>query len=197
MPGTGVWYSTRTRVKLLLIQLIRVQRVMPPVPGEPPTRPRRRLLGERNIHVPQKLTNRGLQGQAKLVYRLLNPLGFVAFKMGRRQGGPSRTGGRGRISKAIRNRRATQPPAHFQRNPPGRGHLAVFPRCSLLTYQFRYARRSRLEKLPRAAAPPIEWPKTASWSRPSFQLLSSQSLCRAFSEFSRMVSGLGLPSQKP
>jgi hypothetical protein len=26
-----------------------------------------------------------------LVYRLLNPLGFVAFKMGRRQGGPSRT----------------------------------------------------------------------------------------------------------
>jgi hypothetical protein len=29
-----------------------------------------------------------------LVYRLLNPLGFVAFKMGRRQGGPSRTGSR-------------------------------------------------------------------------------------------------------
>ncbi|HEV3210561.1 MAG TPA: hypothetical protein VGY91_09860 [Chthoniobacterales bacterium] len=32
-----------------------------------------------------------------LVYRLLNPLGFVAFKMGRRQGGPNRTGVRGRI----------------------------------------------------------------------------------------------------
>ena len=78
-----------------------------------------------------------------LVYRLLNPLGFVAFKMGRRQGGEE-----GRISKSIRNRRATRPPAHFQRNPPGRGHLAVFRRCSLLTYQSRYARRSRLEKQP-------------------------------------------------
>jgi len=33
------------------------------------------------------------------VYRLLNPLGFVAFKMGRRQGGPSRTGTRGRYLK--------------------------------------------------------------------------------------------------
>jgi hypothetical protein len=54
----------------------------------------------------------------------------------------------GRISESIRNRRATQPPAHFQRNPPGRGRLAVFPRYSLLTYRFRYARRSRLEKQP-------------------------------------------------
>jgi hypothetical protein len=66
----------------------------------------------------------------------------------------------GRISEPIRNRRATPPPAHFQRNPPGRGRLAVFPRCSLLTYRFRYARRpariatrsvaggSRLEKQP-------------------------------------------------
>jgi hypothetical protein len=34
----------------------------------------------------------------------------------------------------------------FRRNPRGRGRLAVFPRCSLLTYQSRYARRSRLEK---------------------------------------------------
>jgi len=41
-------------------------------------------------------------------------MSFVAIKMGRRQGGPSRTGGRGRISEAIRNRRATQPPAHFR-----------------------------------------------------------------------------------
>src|SRR5215472_13213429 len=54
----------------------------------------------------------------------------------------------GRISRSIRNRRATRPPAHFHRNPPGRGQLAVFPRCSLLTYQSRYARRSRLEKQP-------------------------------------------------
>jgi hypothetical protein len=34
----------------------------------------------------------------------------------------------GRISKWIRNRRATPPAAHFQRNPLGRGQLAVFPR---------------------------------------------------------------------
>jgi hypothetical protein len=54
----------------------------------------------------------------------------------------------GRISKSIRNRRATQPPDQFQRNPPGRGRLAVFPRCSLLAYRFRYACRSRLEKQP-------------------------------------------------
>jgi hypothetical protein len=32
----------------------------------------------------------------------------------------------GRISESICNRRATQPPAHFQRNPPGRGRLALF-----------------------------------------------------------------------
>jgi hypothetical protein len=30
-----------------------------------------------------------------LVYRLLNPLTFVAFKMGRLRGGPSRTGAKG------------------------------------------------------------------------------------------------------
>jgi hypothetical protein len=29
------------------------------------------------------------------MYRLLNPLGFVAFKMGRLRGGPSRTGAKG------------------------------------------------------------------------------------------------------
>ena len=31
------------------------------------------------------------------------------------------------MSKLIRNRGATQPPAHFHRNPLGRGQLAVFP----------------------------------------------------------------------
>src|SRR6202162_2870630 len=35
------------------------------------------------------------QGASKLVYRLLNPLSFVAFKMGRLRGGPSRTGAKG------------------------------------------------------------------------------------------------------
>jgi hypothetical protein len=33
----------------------------------------------------------------------------------------------------------------FQANPLGRGQLADFLRCSLLTYRSRYARRSRLE----------------------------------------------------
>jgi hypothetical protein len=89
-----------------------------------------------------------VRGTASLVYRLAYNSDVVAFKMGRRQGGPSRTGIRGRIphhftppadlvlprrcqNGAGRNRRATQPPAHFQRNPLGRGQLAVFPRCSL------------------------------------------------------------------
>ena len=82
----------------------------------------------------------------------------VAFKTGRRQGGPSRICGRRahpapvlrlchsgfprRLSKtgAGRNRRATPPPAHFQRNPPSRGQLAVFPRCSLGPCESRYGR---------------------------------------------------------
>jgi hypothetical protein len=41
---------------------------------------------------------------------------------------------------------AGQPPAHFQRNPLGRGRLAVFPRCSLDPYQFRYGRFARALK---------------------------------------------------
>jgi hypothetical protein len=52
----------------------------------------------------------------------------------------------GRISESIRNRRATRPPAHFQRNPPGRGRLAVFPRCSLGPYGSRYGRFARALK---------------------------------------------------
>jgi hypothetical protein len=39
-----------------------------------------------------------------------------------------------RIFESIRDRRATQPPAHFHRNPPGRGQLAVFLRRSLDPY---------------------------------------------------------------
>jgi len=34
---------------------------------------------------------------------------------------------------------AGQPPAYFQRNPLGRGQLAVFPRCSLLTSRTGFA----------------------------------------------------------
>jgi hypothetical protein len=48
----------------------------------------------------------------------INSMAFVAIKMGRRSGS-CRTRG-GRISESIRNRRATPPPAHFHRNPPGR-----------------------------------------------------------------------------
>jgi hypothetical protein len=53
---------------------------------------------------------------------------------------------------------------HFieRTGPPGRGQLAVFLRCSLLTYQFRYARRSRLEKQPtdRRRKPGYLWDRT-------------------------------------
>ena len=69
--------------------------------------------------------------------------------MGRRQGGPSRTGGGGSISEPIRDRGATQPPAHFHRNPLGRGQLAVFPRLLAPTRMTQiWALRSRLEKQP-------------------------------------------------
>jgi hypothetical protein len=78
-----------------------------------------------------------------LVHRLAYNGDVVASKMGRRQGGPSRTGVGGRIPhqfdsrlrKTISaevsngcgsNRRATQPPAHFQRNPPGRRSVGCF-----------------------------------------------------------------------
>src|SRR5208283_6020640 len=52
----------------------------------------------------------------------------------------------GRISESICNRRATRPPAHFQRNPPGRAQLAVFPGCSLDPYESRYGRFARTLK---------------------------------------------------
>jgi hypothetical protein len=41
---------------------------------------------------------------------------------------------------------AGQPPAHFQRNPPGRVQLVVFPRCSLGPYGSRYGRFARALK---------------------------------------------------
>ena len=59
--------------------------------------------------------------QKVLVHRLLNSLGFVAFKMSRLQGGPSRNGGTRSISRSIGDRGATKQPTHFHRNPPGRG----------------------------------------------------------------------------
>jgi len=57
----------------------------------------------------------------KLVYRLACNDDVVAFKMGRGKAVRAGLAVRGRISRSIRNRRATQPPAHFQRHPLGRG----------------------------------------------------------------------------
>jgi len=55
----------------------------------------------------------------------------------------------GRISESIRNRRATPPPAHFQRNPrAAAGWLFFRVARSLRIDLARYARRSRLEKQP-------------------------------------------------
>jgi len=74
----------------------------------------------------------------------------LGSKMGRRSGS-CRTRG-GRIAESIRNRSGSRlaaagpPPAHFQRNPPGRGQLAVLLRCSLDPYEFRYGRFARALK---------------------------------------------------
>ena len=46
-------------------------------------------------------------------------MAFVAIKIGRRQGGPSRTGLGGRVSRLIRNPAAAGPPAYFHRNGHG------------------------------------------------------------------------------
>ena len=55
----------------------------------------------------------------------------------------------GRISKSIRNRRGTQPPAHFQRNPLGRGPVGCFSALLARPVSIQiWALRSRLEKQP-------------------------------------------------
>jgi hypothetical protein len=68
--------------------------------------------------------------------------------MGRRQGGVGEASRFASSRRAKRGRFAyiAQPPAHFQRNPPGRGQLAVFPRCSLGPYESRYRRFARALK---------------------------------------------------
>jgi hypothetical protein len=50
--------------------------------------------------------------------------------MGRLRGGPSRTGAKGAYLDRYVIDEQRSKPAHFQRNPPGRGQLAVFLRCS-------------------------------------------------------------------
>jgi hypothetical protein len=39
-----------------------------------------------------------------------------------------------RMSDKAAGRNTPSPAGHFDRNAPGRGHLAVFPRCSLDPY---------------------------------------------------------------
>jgi hypothetical protein len=52
--------------------------------------------------------------------------------MGRRQGARSEA----YLDRYVTDPAAAgQPPAHFHRNPPGRGQLAVFLRCSLDPYE--------------------------------------------------------------
>src|SRR5580658_809294 len=127
-----------------------------------------------------------------LVHRLAYNGDVVAIKMGRRSGS-CRTRG-GRISESIRNRRATPPPAHFHRNPSGRGQLAVFLRCSLLTYRFRYARRSRLQKQPTdpAAAgrkPCYLWDRTlASAERAAVSLSPFRTITLSYTELTSPIS---------
>src|ERR1700678_3978765 len=97
----------------------------------------------------------------------MNNVAFVAIKMGRRQG--ARSGAY--LDRYVTDPAAAgQPPTHSHRNPSGRGQLAVFPRCSLLTYQFRYARRSRLEKQPTdpvgtGRKPRYSWDRTLKWHK--------------------------------
>src|ERR1700736_4817053 len=70
-----------------------------------------------------------------LVSCLRNSMHFVAIKMGRRQGGPSRTsGGSGAyLNRYVTDEQRGRRPI-FHRNPLGRGQLAVFLRCSLGPY---------------------------------------------------------------
>ncbi|MBV9643242.1 MAG: hypothetical protein JO334_06685 [Verrucomicrobia bacterium] len=77
-----------------------------------------------------------------LVYRLTLMMTSLRSK---RTAGKARGG---RISKSIRNRRATQPPPIFNATLWAAASW-LFPRCSLAPYQFRDdALRSRLEKQP-------------------------------------------------
>src|ERR1700736_1839232 len=73
----------------------------------------------------------------------------------------------GRLSKLIRNRRATQPPAHFQLNPLARAALAILGRCSLDPYQSKYGPSRAASKIANSATPPLYQPRTWCTSRRS------------------------------
>ena len=59
-----------------------------------------------------------------IVYRFAHNGDVVMLQMAAGDG-PSRIAVKGRLSKSIGNRRATQLRAHFQRSPPGRGRLVL------------------------------------------------------------------------
>jgi hypothetical protein len=68
------------------------------------------------------------------VYRLVNNGDVVAFKMGRRQGGPSRTGPKGAyLNRYVTDEQRGRQPI-FNATLRAGGRLAVFPRCSLDPY---------------------------------------------------------------
>ena len=74
------------------------------------------------------------------MHRVISRRPIVGFKRAWMLGGPSRTGGKRRISEVIRNERTTPQTGPFQVNPEGRGAWADFLCCSLLTYGSRYGR---------------------------------------------------------
>ena len=65
-------------------------------------------------------------GFTLLVSGPISNMAFVAIKMGRRSRGRGTRGGRISDRYVTDPAAAGQPPAHFHRNPPGRGQLAVF-----------------------------------------------------------------------
>jgi hypothetical protein len=60
------------------------------------------------------------------------------------------------MSELIRNERTTTQTDPFQANPLGRRHLADFPRCSLLTYQFGFlvVRALKISQMTDGGTPP-------------------------------------------
>src|ERR1700736_3044180 len=64
------------------------------------------------------------------------------------QNGPAAALLVGHVSIQICSAPRALPTAHFDRNPLGRGRLAVFLRCSLDPYESNMGARSRLEKQP-------------------------------------------------
>ena len=115
-------------------------------PGRPPIPAELRALDPRNV---------SRQFAMGLVHQVRGWYSGVELKMSR----PARRRG-GSVSKSIRDRRATQPPAHFQLNPLGRAALAILGRCSLDPYQSRYGPSLAPSKIANSATAPLYQPRT-------------------------------------